>query len=762
MGYDFSKLNGREFEALGASIFEKILNTKVETFKAGKDGGVDGRFWISSKKEGIIQCKQYAGTPYKTLISKVRLEEVEKVRKLNPERYIFVTSQNLSRENKKEIQNIFKPYIKRQDDVFGYEDLNDFLLKKENQDIVEKNFKLWITSTSVLDLIYNNAIKGRSETTIREFQEKAYKYVITQNHSKGLQILEENNVVILTGEPGIGKTTLADNLALLYAAKGYEFCDIEENISEAENIFREGEKKNILFYCDDFLGSNLYDAINNKRDSHIVKFINRIIKDDSKKFILTSRTTILNKAFSVSHIFQNENIRDNEFLLKVDGLTDLDKAQILYNHIYHTTLGSKYINKIYENKRYRDIIKHRNFNPRIIEFITDSKRVGDISPDNYWSYIIKSLNEPQYIWADYFQNQTDDFIRALTYLTVFNNGRISEDILRRSYNTFLTIHPINSGDFSDKSFDSVKKIASKSLLNRVQIEENKFEYVLFNPSITDFVLSTYSSDNELISNVLKSLETEISLEFLDNISRNKKMTEANSRIIQENLFDHSLENQIKNKNWDYLILLAYQDFFNDKIIVKIKRLIEELIIADSPTGNRLYELLVILREAEHKLKITDYAFLNGFIDGDIDEDTLKHLLNFVEEFNITDDDILFNIDYNLTSCLENFAQNDLEIDYKSHIQHYYSMDGDIETDIDLAGIESDVKSSLEYNLSDFNKSVLELIEFDIAKVISKVDIERKVADFLESYELDDDNDDRRSSHQTSESYHDNIDSIFER
>ena len=55
-------------------------------------------------------------------------------------------------------------------------------------------------------------------------------------------------MVILTGEPGIGKTTLADNLALLYAAKGYEFCDIEENISEAENIFREGEKKNILFY----------------------------------------------------------------------------------------------------------------------------------------------------------------------------------------------------------------------------------------------------------------------------------------------------------------------------------------------------------------------------------------------------------------------------------------------------------------------------------------------------------------------------------
>lgn len=160
MDYDFSKLNDREFEALGASIIEKILNTRVETFKAGKDGGVDGRFWISSNKEGIIQCKQYAGTPYKTLISKIKSEEVEKVRNLKPERYIFITSQKLSRPNKKEIKGLFYPFIKRQNDIFGYEDLNDFLLKRENQEIVEQNLKLWITSASVLDIIYNNAIKA--------------------------------------------------------------------------------------------------------------------------------------------------------------------------------------------------------------------------------------------------------------------------------------------------------------------------------------------------------------------------------------------------------------------------------------------------------------------------------------------------------------------------------------------------------------------------------------------------------------------------
>lgn len=38
MEYDFSKLNDREFEALGASVIEKILEKRIETFKAGKEG----------------------------------------------------------------------------------------------------------------------------------------------------------------------------------------------------------------------------------------------------------------------------------------------------------------------------------------------------------------------------------------------------------------------------------------------------------------------------------------------------------------------------------------------------------------------------------------------------------------------------------------------------------------------------------------------------------------------------------------------------
>ena len=109
-----------------------------------------------------------------TLISKLKKVELEKVKKINPEKYIFVTSLPLSRSNKEEILTIFKPYIKRADDIFGQEDLN-YLLGM-NPTIEEKHFKLWISSTTVFNRIINNAIKGRSEFQLEEIKNKSFRY----------------------------------------------------------------------------------------------------------------------------------------------------------------------------------------------------------------------------------------------------------------------------------------------------------------------------------------------------------------------------------------------------------------------------------------------------------------------------------------------------------------------------------------------------------------------------------------------------------
>ncbi len=136
----------------------------------------------------------------------------------------------------------------------------------------------------MLKRILNNPIKGRSEFLIEEIKTKAKRYVVTDYHNKALEKLNNSHTIIIAGEPGIGKTTLAEHLALIHMEKGFEFCVIENSLNEAEHIFDSETKQ--LFYFDDFLGSTYLEALEFHQDSHIIKFIARVKKNKNKRIFL--------------------------------------------------------------------------------------------------------------------------------------------------------------------------------------------------------------------------------------------------------------------------------------------------------------------------------------------------------------------------------------------------------------------------------------------------------------------------------------------
>ncbi len=291
---------------------------------------MDGRFFSSEGCEVIIQCKHWLKSGLPALIRSIENTEAAKVRKLNPKRYIFVTSLELSRANKIQIKNLLSPYLLTESDIFGNEDLNDLLSK--NIDVERKHYKLWISSTNVLTTILNSAIIGRSRYKLEEIVEESRKYVVTQSHIHAMEKLENLHSVIITGSPGVGKTSLADQLCQYYTSKGYEFCFIENSLNEAEEIYR--ENSNQVFYFDDFLGRNFLLALDSHQDSHVINFIKRIERDKKKRFILTSRSNILNQGKRLSDLFDIKNVNRNEYELSISSLTDIDKAKILYNHIW--------------------------------------------------------------------------------------------------------------------------------------------------------------------------------------------------------------------------------------------------------------------------------------------------------------------------------------------------------------------------------------------------------------------------------------------
>jgi len=255
--YDFIKLNDKEFESLSVDLLSKIEDRRIERFKPGKDTGVDGRFFSCSGSEVILQCKHWVRSGLSALVRNLSTVEIIKVRKLKPKRYILVTSLELSRQNKKTIKNIFSPYIASESDIYGREDLNDLLSK--HSEIEQKHYKLWLSSTNVLRILLNSAIIGRSRFKVDQINKLSSMYVKTKNHEKALEKLESLHSVIVTGEPGIGKTTLADHLCLFYIINKYEFFYIENSLSEAESVYDRGKKQ--IFYFDDFLGRNYLSAL---------------------------------------------------------------------------------------------------------------------------------------------------------------------------------------------------------------------------------------------------------------------------------------------------------------------------------------------------------------------------------------------------------------------------------------------------------------------------------------------------------------------
>ena len=237
--YDFLILQPNEFENLTRDLLQKREDVFIESFTIGRDGGIDLRFSsLKGQKQVIIQAKRYKD--YAKLKSVLKAE-VAKVRKLNPDRYILSTSVGLTPENKTEIMTMFSPYIKATKDILGKNDLNNLLGKYS--EVEKQYYKLWLGSTAVLDDILNKRINNWSEMTLEEARKDVSLYVMNDSFERALTILKENRYVIISGIPGIGKTTLSRMLAYQILAKDYDEFIKVNSMDDASQKLQKGKKQ---------------------------------------------------------------------------------------------------------------------------------------------------------------------------------------------------------------------------------------------------------------------------------------------------------------------------------------------------------------------------------------------------------------------------------------------------------------------------------------------------------------------------------------
>lgn len=156
--YDFKQLSPYDFELISRDVIQAREQIFLESFKTGKDDGIDFRH-AGASGASIVQCKHYAESGLAKLLRDLSRESA-KVAKLQPTRYILITSVALSPHNKTTIQNLFSIPLASAD-ILGKDDINNLLA--EHPGVEMRHYKLWLASKAVLDRALHNASMVQSE-----------------------------------------------------------------------------------------------------------------------------------------------------------------------------------------------------------------------------------------------------------------------------------------------------------------------------------------------------------------------------------------------------------------------------------------------------------------------------------------------------------------------------------------------------------------------------------------------------------------------
>lgn len=744
--YDFSTLNDRDLEELVRDILFKRMNISFQSFKAGSDKGIDLRHASAINENYIIvQVKHYLESGYSQLKNKLKNSELAKIKKLNPQRYILATSVKLSPQNKEELKSILQPYIRTTNDIYGQNELNDSL--REFPETEEAHFKLWLTSTTVLKRILNNGINGRSEYVESKILERIKIFVPSVTHKESVDILNQKKFILITGAPGIGKTTLADILTYQLLAQDFKLTYVTE-IKEAEAAFDPNAKQ--VFYFDDFLGAITLDLVSSRNaDTAIVNFIERVRNEKNKRLILTCRTTILNQAKELSDAINNSTIEVSKHEVKINDYGNIEKAKILYNHIFFSNLPQKLKTIFFGNNFHWEIIRHRNYTPRIVQFFTDIDRVES---ENYKENVKSFLNKPEKIWDKAYNIQLSDNARYFM-ATLFSLGgtyEITENRLKDAFTERIQ-YEINNHNLKKESNiynktlrELLNAFVTRTIKKKEHYSETTFRFL--NPSIEDFLYYQFSINyGEEYLDVLRSAKyfEQFKGRITTSIEKGSKRIFLGGENYIEllNIFKQrasSLISYASNNNLDTIICLIRLFHWHD---------IKEDVIQQFDTLEFKYWNWT---EREYLIEILDYIAKNELINEfsisyeeviqSISENVPSHFLIekisrlisnneyyriLIEEAKTNDSDFFNSFKENISRCWEE------EID--NYISTTYQINEITDRSILENAIEERLQQAVEINhhlqigtidvIEDYNFDVDEQVSNNLSNIESEIEIE---------------------------------------
>lgn len=436
--YDFRQLSPHDFERLVRDLLQAQWSQQFESFKTGRDGGIDLRY-ARGTDNLIVQVKHYVRTGFAGLTRDLA-KEGPKLTKLKPSRYVIATSVPLSPANKAKIVDALPSAPLVVSDVFGQDDLNNLL--GLHPTIEQRHPKLWLTSRAVFDQVLHNAEITRSEFEVRKIHQQIRRYVQTEAFREAERRLGDESVVMVSGPPGIGKTTLANMLLYEHLSQGWQAVVIDRDIVEGSKLFQRQVKQ--VFYFDDFIGATLVGEGVSATDKALLNFISLVRDDPTSRLILTTREHLYEQAAARSERLREAGLDADRVVLRMPRYTIRQRAQILYNHIYFSELPIAHVDALLEGDFYRQIIHHERYNPRVIEWMASHQRIRSVPAAQYQTFISQLLDNPLEIWRHAYEEELSHAARSLLLVLWSFEGRIGLPILNKA---FLSLHTYRANKY---------------------------------------------------------------------------------------------------------------------------------------------------------------------------------------------------------------------------------------------------------------------------------------------------------------------------
>ena len=772
---NYSNLNDVEFEYLCKDIMQSKLKVELHSFARGKDKGIDLCDDVFSK-DIIIQVKHYVQSTTTQVVGAIK-KEIKKVDELKPKQYYVCTSRALTPQNIKNIYDCFSAYMDSPNNIISVNEIDSFLNDPDNQSILKRHYKLWIESTNILQNALTNGVFVDCEVLLASIEKDKRFFVQTKAYDDALSCLKKNKALFIVGNPGVGKTTTSKMLVLFFATNGYRVrytTNVTDLKELKKSISMDPETKEIIL-IDDCLGQ-AYFRMKESQSDELLSLIKYVSISKNKLLILNSRITIYNEARyrnrELSHSFDNGEFV--KIVLDMNNLSDQDKARIFYNHLYFNGISESYYSEVLKDKRYLSIIKHKNYNPRLIEFICDPRHLATVAPSSYYSFINDTLNNPREMWRDEYENRIQKFDRLLL-LTVYSlsDKAVMQKLVKEAFEKWITTDP----DY-DKTVNQFEISLQRLMEGFVLVVDKKT-----NPS-TPFLMVSNPSLNDFLDSYM---DNDIGLR--DEITNNAVFVEQIVRVLQKDKFNDWMKASMKDHSIDNYSFTnsKYRAGFIAKAIITHKILdnhFQKDVFEFMLNPTTVYDENLPYISAEYVLKeffsnkdlkefyklnllVHDFDLFDKFIDN-LSLDELIGILPGIRSMIAPEDYEYYRltVESALENAIEDYCSYIYADDYNPDVESavkdaYYLAYDEITIDEYQAqeNIEEEVKVAV---LSEVERKLQDLPDgFNISHgFLNSVSIDVIGADDLVSSYLSDYEEDDIAANNTT--FEDEIESIFER